>query len=82
MPVNSGGKQMNEDSNNVDKDTIESKVESKQIAQDIYFFKRVLNSALKKASDCSRYIADQNKVRLQNLTFHINLLVIICQGQR
>jgi tudor domain-containing protein 3 len=35
VPVNSGGKQMNEDSNNMNKDTIESKVESKQIAQDI-----------------------------------------------
>ena len=33
-PVNSGGKPMNEDSNDVNKDTIESKAESKEITQD------------------------------------------------
>lgn len=33
-PVNSGGKPMNEDLSDVNKDIIESKVESKQITQD------------------------------------------------
>lgn len=33
-PINSGGKPMNEDSNDENRDNIESKVESKQITQD------------------------------------------------
>lgn len=34
LAVNSGGKPMNEDSNDENRDNIESKVESKQITQD------------------------------------------------